>query len=125
MENSTDKKLITITEQNKRNKGDSPFDPSNLLIIQRPKTKAGLILASTKLNLNQITRKLLSFCKSNHLFHQEKGYGKFLIWNKIKDSFLLEVVIYNMENYLKIYHINGNEIKTKEIMGRLFVELNK
>ena len=81
------------------------------------------LLLSVNMNINLIINKIGNYCKLNGLLIKKNGIYNYQIKNKNNDALIVDVIKASPNNILKLFHLKGDESKTKEYISGLFNEI--
>ncbi len=114
----------------KRKKTSSPLgqknDTKNNNIILALNKKNNFACCSSNLSIKEIQEKLNLLCEDKKYILQSNDKTNYLInnnINNIENSISIEISTVNGKNILKMFHINGNEKLTKEIIKNILMEI--
>ncbi len=114
----------------KRKNTSSPLgkknDTKNNNIILSLNKKNNFACCSSNLSIKEIQEKLNLLCEDKKYILQSNDKTNYLInnnINNIENSISIEISTVNGKNILKMFHINGNEKLTKEIIKNILMEI--
>ena len=75
------------------------------------------------MNVNLIFNKIGNYCKKNGLLIKKTGIYNYEIKNKNNDALIVDIIKASPNNILKLFHLKGDESKTKDYISGLFKEI--
>ena len=86
-------------------------------------TESNFLLLSVNMNVNLIFNKIGNYCKKNGLLIKKTGIYNYEIKNKNNDALIVDIIKASPNNILKLFHLKGDESKTKDYISGLFKEI--